>query len=444
MKLRTKLILFVLGVVIIPVLVSGLIGYYLHLRREWVPSPQRMGRIIEQFEKLSRSSISEVPDFSSVDLPQGLCMWVMDEENEAIYSNSERDGAGEHPGPFDFGKGIFLIHPIVLENGSTIRLVFQFPPSPEDAVKRRPFYARFLERSMWWLFAIIVFSAVMITVIVRSFNRSIRKLERATRRIAGGDLDFELIPKGNDEIASLVRSFDSMRKNLKESIARRSRFLMGVSHDLKTPLTSIMGYLEAISDGLAEDPKKLARYLSVIGEKSYALEERIGELIDYVSMETGEWRMKQEEIELSRFFAQISELYREDASVFKRHFWSKVKIPEAVRVMADRGLLIRCFENLFNNAIRYTDEDDSISFSATLKDGGVQVVLEDSGIGISGEELGRVFEPFYRGTNSRREQGSGLGLSIVKSIVDAHGWSIVVDSVPGKSTAFTIHISPVK
>jgi signal transduction histidine kinase len=445
-KLRTKLILFVVGVVIIPVLVSGLIGFYLHRRREWVPSPQRMGQMLGQFETEARSAVKG-PDYASIEVPQGLTVWIVDSDNRVIYTNIEGTAVHQLLDPPFFERGLLLIHPITLQDSSEIRVLINFPPDPEGSGDKRrpiPFYARFLERSLWWLFAIIVFSAAMITIIVRSFNRSIRNLERATGRVADGDLDFELTARGNDEIASLTRSFDSMRRNLKDSIARRSRFLMGVSHDLKTPLTSIKGYLEAISDGLAENPEKLNRYLSVIGEKSKALEERIGELIDYVNMETGEWRMRQEEMDLSALLSEIAQMYREDASVFKRSFRYDIEPAGTVSVMGDRALLLRCFENLFDNAIRYTDEGDAIILSAHLKGDSLLVAFEDTGAGMDDDELNRVFEPFYRGTLSRREQGSGLGLSIVKSIIDAHGWRISVESTPKEKTVFTIYISPVR
>jgi signal transduction histidine kinase len=443
MKLRTKLILFVLGVVIIPLLVSGLIGYYLHLRREWVPSPQQMERLLDQFESIAMNSEGR-PDFSSIEIPHGLSVLVVDAENRILYTNSERYARHKRLDSYHFDRGLFLVRPMTLSNGEEIKVMFHFPPGPEDVKKPLPLYVRILERSKWWLFAIIVFSATMITIIVRSFNRSIRSLEQATRRVAEGDLNFELSTEGKDEIASLTRSFESMRRDLKEASSRRSRFLMGVSHDLKTPLTSIKGYLEAIADGLASDPEKLNRYLSVIGEKSKALEERIAELIDYVNMETGEWKMKQKEIKLLGFFNEISALYREDASIFKRSFQADIRIPEHAYVMGDRALLLRCFENLFDNAMRYTEEGGIITLSAVLEREKVLVIFQNSGTGIDEDDLGRLFEPFYRGTRSRREHGSGLGLSIVKSIIDAHGWSIGVDSVPGKHTRFTIHITPVQ
>ncbi len=448
MKLRTKLIFFVLGVVIVPLLVSGLIGYYFHLRREWVPSPKNIQRILNEFENVCRSvkghSGSAEPDFSAIALPKGLSVWVVDVQSRVIYTNREVSEEHELFDVAGIGRGILLVHPITVEGINDIKVMLQFPPGPENRKKRGPFFIQFVERSMWWLFALIVFSSVMITIILRSFNRAVAKLDKATRRIAEGDLDFELSVEGSDEIASLTRSFDKMRKNLKDSIARRSRFLMSVSHDLKTPLTSIKGYVEAILDGLAENPEKLNRYLSVIGEKSKALEERIGKLIDYVNMETGDWRMSWEEINLHDFLTHISEFYREDASVLKRTFQNDIRIPESVRVKGDRALLLHCFENLFDNSVRYTGDGDTIKLSAVLEGEEALVVFKDTGMGIEEHEMGKVFEPFYRGTRSRREQGSGLGLSIVKSIIDAHGWKIGIDSIPGKETTLTIHISPVK
>jgi signal transduction histidine kinase len=441
MKLRTKLILLVSGVVFIPVLVSGLIGFYLHKRREWVPSPKRMEQLRLQFENAILSS-PEKPDYAAIELPEAILVWVVDSDNMVVYDNGPVSGSQKRLDPSLFDSGLFLVRPVTLDDGRVMRVVTRFPPDPHShgSKKRPPFYTQFLERGIWWFFALILFSAVMITVIMRSFNRSIKKLERATRRVANGDLDFELVPEGKDEIASLARSFDSMRRNLKESLARRSRFLIGVSHDLKTPLTSIKGYLEAISDGLADDPEKLVRYLSVIGEKSKLLEDRIGELIDYVNMETGEWRLKKETLSISDLFKEIAGMYSEDAPVFNRTFRYYDEVGEPLTVSADRALLLRCFENLFDNAIRYTKEGDTIALRVQREEGGIVVTFEDSGPGMQKEELDRVFEPFYRGSGSRREDGLGLGLSIVKSIVEAHCWHINVESAPGAHTAFSIHI----
>ena len=171
------------------------------------------------------------------------------------------------------------------------------------------------------------------------------------------------------------------------------------------------------------------------------LEGRITELIDFIKMETGEWKLKHEVINLPDFFSKIAVNYSEDASVFKRKFKSSIEIPCNITAIGDRNLLLRAFENLIGNAIRYTNENDTILMKVYEDNGDIHITIEDTGPGIPEEEINHIFDPFYRGTGSRREHGSGLGLSIVKSVAAAHGWKIDAFSAPGKGTIFRIHIS---
>jgi signal transduction histidine kinase len=280
----------------------------------------------------------------------------------------------------------------------------------------------------------------MVIIIMKSINRSIRGLDEATSRVAEGDLNFELKPQGNDEFTSLTKSFELMRKELKDNQEQRSRFLMGVSHDLKTPLTSIEGYLEAIDDGIADNPDKLQKYISIIKNKSKVLEERIVQLIDFVKMERGEWELQKNEINLGEYLKNLAINYTEDIPVFKRMFHFKIDLPNEYKVYADVPLLTRAFENLIANAIQYTREEDTIILEARKSEAGVVIILKDSGPGIPEQEKEKIFEPFYRGTSSRREQGTGLGLSVVKSIFNSHGWRIEVKSTLNQGTEFVISI----
>ncbi len=136
------------------------------------------------------------------------------------------------------------------------------------------------------LLSVLAFMTLMSMLIIRSINVSIAHLEEGTRRISEGDLDFELKARGNDRIASLTRSFDDMRRRVREETATRSRFIMAVSHDLKTPLASITGYLDAIEDGIASDPAQMEKYLAIIRDKAGLLGSRISQLIDYVKLDT--------------------------------------------------------------------------------------------------------------------------------------------------------------
>jgi signal transduction histidine kinase len=275
-------------------------------------------------------------------------------------------------------------------------------------------------------------------LILRSLNGSIHSLEGATRRIAGGDLDFVLPARGNDQISSLTRSFDSMRLALKEEYARRARFIMGVSHDLRTPLTLIQGYVEAIADGYAAEPDAQKKYLSIILDKTRNLETMVGELIEFVRMETGQWRMTHQDVQARPFLMDLARRFAEDALILKRDFGWSIDLPDDATVRMDAGLFTRALENLVGNAIRYTEQRGRITMDARIQEGSVLLSITDTGVGIPAEDLPRIYDPFYRGTNSRREQGFGLGLTTVKSIIESHGWNISVSSQVGAGTTFTI------
>jgi signal transduction histidine kinase len=293
------------------------------------------------------------------------------------------------------------------------------------------------------LFILILLSLVSVLLtrgMLSSTYRSLAALRSASSRIAAGDLESRVEARGTDEVGGLARDFDRMRTALREDYDRRARFLMGVSHDLKTPLTSIRGYIEAMQDGLADDPEVRVEYLKVLDAKSRMLEDRLVELLDFGRMETGEWRLKLEQIPLHEFLQSLCREFEIDARMNGRQFASHLDIPPECAAAADLVLFARVLENLVGNAIRYTRQDDRIDFTASGGGTSRQVVIEvrDSGPGIDSNELALVFEPFFRGTRTRSEPGFGLGLSIVKSIVEAHGWSITVASRPEGGTAFRL------
>ncbi len=213
---------------------------------------------------------------------------------------------------------------------------------------------------------------------------------------------------------------------------------MGISHDLRTPLTLIQGYVEAVSDGLADEPETRRKYLSIVQDKTRALDGMVTDLIEYVRMDTGEWKMTHRPVRVAPFLRPIALRYAEDAAILRRSFGHTIELPEDLEVSMDEALVGRALENLIGNAIRYTGEGGTIDLRASLEDGVPVLSIRDTGIGIPAEDLPRIFDPFYRGTNSRREQGFGLGLATVKSIVEGHGWSIDVASEVGRGTTFRI------
>jgi signal transduction histidine kinase len=468
MKIRTRLILLALGSILIPIVIM-LIAWYLGYRysEERKPiTPRMTDRIIADFERSLAAYVEKegasgaLPAGGGVafvppDIPEGLRALLLDGERTVLFSNVEGIpvGTGRDEWPLlmfspdaqegDGRMSRFLMSiPLWVKEEVRGTLILGIPSPPASGGKRPPrrppLYLRILDRGALGFGAFVLFASVMVFFIVRSVNRSTRKLEYATRRVAEGDLNFELVPRGNDELASLTRSFESMRRELGESRAQRSRFLMGVSHDLKTPLTSIEGYLEAVRDGLADTPEKLTRYLSIIGEKTGVLKERIVHLIDYVKMETGEWKLNNERVLLADFLRNVAAVCGEEASLFKRSFAAHIDLPPGLAVCGDRSLLTRAFENLMSNALQYAGENDSISLDALKAGEEVTIAFSDTGPGIPRDQIQRIFEPLYRGSTSRSGRGTGLGLTVVRSIFNSHGWTIGVDSSPGEGVAFTI------
>ncbi len=307
-------------------------------------------------------------------------------------------------------------------------------------VLTRPLSPFYRNEERWYVpLTGFVFTAIMVIIIVQSVNRSISNLEKATRRIAEGDLDFELPIKGRDKLASLTRSFEQMRQHLKEEYARRARFIMGISHDLKTPLASVRGYADAIREGYADTPEKLVKYAGIIEDKTQLLESRIGMLIDYVQRDTREWKLNLKPMEIASLLSGLETMLESEVTLTKRRWVSDIRVPAGIEIPVDEGMIIRAMENLVQNAIRYSPEESSVMFAAFQSGDSLHVAITNEGVGIDPADLPHVFDPFVRGARDRKGHGLGLGLSTVEAIISSHGWRITADSRPGNTT-FTVFI----
>jgi signal transduction histidine kinase len=450
MKMRTQFILLVAGIIVVPFLVTAsvLLLRYVEMRLDrrsgnppevasWGRRTGPLSTRLHDLEDLARR------------LPPGSDIVVFGPNNTILFSTVPLFVPGKPASQDQILRFIrenarsSLFHidsPRAGEAGELV-LLLRMPQEPEQPpwIRRRT-----METVVYTSLALLFFSSLTSFLIVRRFNLAILKLEGATRKIAGGDLDFQLSAPGRDEISSLTRSFDTMRRALKEEQARRSRLIMGISHDLKTPLALIQGYVEAIADGFASDPQAQKRYLSIISDKARALDTMVTQLIEFVRMETGEWRLTFREVHLRRFLQEIAERYVEDALILKREFGSVIELPEELTVPMDEALVGRALENLIGNAIRYTDEGGRVEMTADTDGKEAMLRISDTGMGIPQEDLDRIFDPFFRATNSRREQGMGLGLAVVKSIIEGQGWHIEVASEVARGTTFTIRIPLVR
>jgi signal transduction histidine kinase len=268
---------------------------------------------------------------------------------------------------------------------------------------------------------------------------AMRKIERAAERMALGDLSEPVSLRGTSELRSLARAMESMRLALQEDRSRRNRFLASVSHDLRTPLTSVRGYIEALEDGMAEDGAMAARYLGIMRGKTDILADRIDELLDFARMGTGEWKLKLAELDIFPWLEGLSRGYRDDALASSRSFESALEATRGLKAMADAKMLKRALENVFSNALRYAPPGSTVSLSAARSGGSLELVFSDSGPGIPSEDIPRIFDPYFRGSN-RSGEGEGLGLSIARSILTDHGWTIRAESPQEGGSRFIIRM----
>jgi len=425
-RLGTKFVLLVVGTLVVPFVAFSVIGLIAFA------SPDHLG-LVETYRTLSavrslekgRVEPGEVPGLILRASPE-LEFLVFDGEYRLLASSSMERGAGRSV--LSFNR--------ILARSPDGDAYFVFLGLPGGNGQRAP-WARFVPVVV--IGSVLAFLILMSLFIIRSINSSIAHLEEGTRRICQGDLEFELDAEGTDRIASLTRSFDEMRRRVREDSATRSRFIMSVSHDLKTPLSSIMGYVEAIADGMASDPGKLAEYVAIIRDKAGLLESRISQLIDYVKLDTGEWKRTRERTLLAPFLHEAVTVFRSEAEARGYGFQSVVEIPGDLAVTMDGDLVYRALENLANNAFRYSDPSSVIRFEAVWREGVTAVRIVNRGKAVAAEDLPYLFEPFYRGTKARRDNGFGLGLSVVQSVVTSHGWTIAVASRDGE-TSFTVSI----
>ena len=449
MTIRTRLALLVVSVVAVPVGVVGLLTYI-----DSRSLSDREEARFAAFHAVHSWLAAEVgPNWkmaSSLDPPPGHHAVVVDAVSVALVSSVE----GITPGVrvdratlsarFPPPRHLILEFPIFAE-GVLVGAAFEVRSWPS------PWWMRWrwlLDSGRYGLATLIVIGVLMVWWLAHVLRRSLADLQRASRRIAAGDLDFRLRTEGRDEVAAVARSFDSMRRSLIEERRmlhaereRKRSFLMAVSHDLRTPLTSIKGYLEALQDGIARDRGAEQRYLRIARDRADLLETRIADLNELLRMETGEWRMQRDPRSLKVVLDELAGDYREDAVLLGRKFQTALDLPDHVVVDADWNLFSRVTDNLMENALHYTRGGDRIRFAALQRNGQVEVAVEDSGPGIPDDQLPHVFDPFFRGATGQREPGSGLGLAVARSIVEAHGWRISAGAVDdGGGASFTIVI----
>ena len=287
-------------------------------------------------------------------------------------------------------------------------------------------------------------SAFLIVWIYRSILNPIETMKKATRNIRDGNLDFEMEIEDNDEIGELCADFEEMRVRLKESTEERIAFdsqskelISNISHDLKTPITAIKGYVEGIMDGVADTPEKMDRYIKTIYNKANEMDLLINELTLYSKIDTNRIPYNFTTISARDYFEDCAEDLHMELEAKGVGFSYQNDMEEDARVIVDPEQLRRVINNIVSNSLKYMDKPKA-EITMGVKDVGdfIQIEMGDNGKGIASKDLPYIFDRFYRTDASRNSSkgGSGIGLSIVKKIVEEHGGNIWAASEEGAGT----------
>ncbi len=294
-------------------------------------------------------------------------------------------------------------------------------------------------------FIILIFTALAIGLwLYRSIATPLVKLKKATQNIKEGNLDFVLDVEGNDEFSQLCQDFEEMRRRLKESTEEKNliekenkELISNISHDLKTPITAVKGYVEGIMDGVADTPEKMDRYVRTIYNKTNEMDHLINELTFYSKIDTNRIPYTFSKLNVEDYFSDCAEEVGLELETKGIELVYANYVEKDVVVIADGEQIRRVIHNIIGNAIKYMDKKRGI-IQIRVKDVGdfIQVEIEDNGKGIGAKDLPYIFDRFYRTDISRNSSkgGSGIGLSIVKKILEDHGGKVWATSREGIGT----------
>lgn len=306
---------------------------------------------------------------------------------------------------------------------------------------------------IWLTILVTIIDIVAVVMWIWIYKRilvPLDKLQTATKKIADGDLDYQLDERDFSEIPFLFKDFERMRIKLKEDEEEKKlsedaarELVSNISHDLKTPLTAIRGYVEGILDGVASSPQKTRDYLNTIYNKTNDMTSLIDELLYYSQVAEKYMSYKYEKIYVKDFFDEyVKDLYLE-LDTIKIKFEYTVNVGRSTVIDMDKEQIKRALNNIVSNAVKYMDkEEPEINLKVTEMSDAINIQISDNGRGIDEKDLPHIFERFYRSDVSRNTKlgGSGIGLSIVKKVIENHEGSVVAMSKPGVGTEVSIEL----
>jgi signal transduction histidine kinase len=325
-----------------------------------------------------------------------------------------------------------VAHPLALGKGKAVSLFGAIVVAkPKDQLKNR--VVPLLERLALALLGGIIVAAILALYVSRRLARPVLDLSRAADEVAEGRYDVDIPPiRSGDEIGHLAGRFREMAARLAEAEQQERNFLMTVSHELRTPLTAIRGHVDALREGVADDPELRAASLDVIATEGARLERLVGDVLDLAKLETRRFTVLKEEVDMQRLCDQAYAAFGEEAR--RRNIDYEKRFAVSATIVSDGDRVLQIISNLLTNAFHWTPDGGHVELGLMAANGSVSVAVDDSGPGISGVERERIFRPFWSGDRA----GTGLGLAIARELAVALGGRIDLESEPGKGSRFEL------
>ena len=335
---------------------------------------------------------------------------------------------------------IFVAHPIIGLFRPTE------PPTPPEtlvlAIPRQQalaIWAAFYKPFLWAGLAALAVSILIAVLLARSVYVPIRRVTNAAEEISRGNYEQEVPVAGTKEVKGLAASFNQMAKQVKGSQQMLRDFVADVSHELRSPLTSIKGFAQAMVDGTAKDKEAQLKAATVIEDESKRMMRLVEELLEFSRLESGQITMARESVDLKEVLQQCHEVFLMRAE--EKKIQLKTEIEPLSPVIGDIDRLEQVFNNLLDNALKHTPKEGKVSLVARQAHPNfVEIAVTDTGPGIPAEQMRHVFERFYKADTPAGKTGAGLGLAIARQIVLAHGGDIKAKSTLGQGTEFLVRL----
>lgn len=460
-SLYTKLftfvmVIFMISSVLLGIMSFGFLGSYFNQKNETELSKtaKEVSRITVTLASNRSSAAAYRLSVDSIATATDTQIFVVDNTGRVVISSiegfkgqiKERFTKGVLSGKKEVFRGkisgetsvmMLAVSEPIIHAGDVVGGVLVCVPLPEISKNQEEVFKYFF----WSICVAIVFVAILVYFLAKKITRPIQKLSDVAKSIAKGNFKQRVEIDNIEELAELGETFNDMAESIETFEATRNSFLANITHDLRTPMTTITGFVEGILDGTIPKEKH-EWYLSIVLDESKRLSRIVNDLLDISKLEQGSFNLEMQTFD-------INELVRLNIIKFEKNITDKdIQLSvefekESLFVNADKDAISRVLTNLFDNAIKFTNKNGFIDIKVGEKDSRAYVSVQNSGLGIAEEERIHIFDRFYKTDKSRSldKNGAGLGLYIVKNIIQAHGQRVWAESKQGEFARFSFTLA---